>query len=108
MFIFLTRRTLSAAPGQRYAQLPSQNHIRVEYSAATRQSLIRTHHGKSEAYAKEVERQTANETSEQAEGRDHVGRDHVATTHRLTRSSSEAIRQPTSSATIRHLFCSVV
>ena len=60
----------------------------------------------------EVERQTANETSEQTEdrehvGRDHAGRDHVATTHRLTRSSSEAIRQPTSSATIRHLFCSV-
>ena len=109
MFTFLTRRTLSAAPGRRYAQLPSQNHIRVEYSAATRQSLLRTHHGKSEAYAKEVERQTANETSEQTRdrdhvGRDHVGRDHVATNHRLTRSSSEAIRQPTSSATIRHLF----
>ena len=60
-----------------------------------------------------VERQTANETSEQTKdrehvSRDHVGRDHVATTHRLTRSSSEAIRQPTSSGTIRHLFCSVV
>ena len=49
-------------------------------------------------WLREVERQTANETSEQAEGRDHV-----ATTHRLTSSSSEAIRQPTSSATIRHL-----
>ena len=104
---------LSAAPGQRYAQPPSQNHIRVEYSAATRQSALRTHHGKSQAYAKEVERQTANETSEQAKdrehvSRDHVGRDHVATTHRLMRNSSEAIRQPTSSGTIRHLFCSVV
>ena len=99
MFTFLTRRTLSAAPGQRYAQLPSQNHIRDEYLAATRQSALRTHHGKSAAYAKEVERQTAKETSEQAEGRDHV-----ATTHRLTRSSSEEIRQPTSSAIIRHLF----
>ena len=46
-----------------------------------------------------------NETSQQAKdrehvSRDHVGRDHFATTHRLTRSSSEAIRQPTSSATI--------
>ena len=108
MFTFLTRRALGAAAGQRCAQLPSQNHIRVEYSAATRQSLLRSRHDRSEAYAKEVERQTDNETSEQAEGRDHVGRDHVATTHRLTRSSSEAIRQPTSSATIRHLFCSVV
>jgi len=108
MFTFLTRRMLSAAPGQRYAQLPSQNHIRVEYSAAARQSALRTHHGESQAYAEKVERQTANETSEQTEerdhvGRDHFGRDHVATTHRLTRSSSEAIRQPTSPATNRHL-----
>ena len=99
MFTFLTRRALGAAPGQRYAQLPSQNHIRVEYSAATRQSLLKSRHGRSQAYAKEVERQTANETSEQTEdrehvSRDHVGRDHVATTHRLTRSSSEAIHHP--------------
>jgi len=95
MFTFLTRRTLSAAPGQRYAQPPSQSHIRVEYSAATRQSLLRIHHGKSEAYAKEVERQTVNETSEQAEDRDYVGRDHVATTHHLTKNSPEDIHYPT-------------
>ena len=55
-------------------------------------------------WLREVERQTASETSEQTEDREHVSRDHVATTHRLTGSSSEAIHQPTSSATIRHLF----
>ena len=59
-------------------------------------------------WLREVERQNANETSEQTEDRDHVGRNHVATNHRLTRSSSEVFTSRHRQGPSDICFCSVV